>query len=435
MNTMRFLLLNLIGIVGLWGQAYNTYPMGDYWIFPDARTLGLAGSGSVSNAHVGALMLNPAAMGLSGVGVQLEWSPWLRKLEERRSYPLYNRIDDITQQAIYAQNLNGYADWQGGAVVRPPWGILKALAVGRFVELDHHYRYREEVRKNIFGDSLLAENQISVQGRLHRYSLGLALQVGSGIFVGFQLGLLRGDLEKDSSIQFYDNRQIPEEGARTVRQLKGTPLVLSAGGIWMPTPHIRLGASVQLPYTVRWQYQWIHRYLNVPVTGEEWYEYPLQATVGFEYRARQELQARLNIDVSYFWWSQTQSRVATQRFARTWNRFQDAIQLKVGIEHVFFNRVPFRVGVQFRTAPENRSQSRTLLTTGTGFRGKFWQVDLSGGISHLSYQTRDVFDDALYGGFRADSVLDTVEENFFFAVVTMRIALRVFGKTVNTLFE
>ncbi|NOX37943.1 MAG: hypothetical protein GXO78_10445 [Calditrichaeota bacterium] len=435
MNTMRLILLNLIWIGCLWGQAYNTYPIGDYWIFPDARTLGLAGSGSVSNTRAGALMLNPAAMGVSAVGVQLEWSPWLRKLEERRSYPLYNRIDDITQQAIYAQNLNWFADWQGGVVVRPDWGVFKALAVGRFMELDQNYVYREEVRKNIFGDSLLAENQITVQGRLHRYSLGMAFQLGSGVFLGLQVGFLKGGLEKDSSIQFYDNREFPEEGARTVRQLKGTPLVVSAGGIWVVNPHVRLGASVQLPYTVRWQYRWIHRYLKVLVTGEERHEYPLQATVGFEYRARQELQARLNIDVSYFWWSQTRSRVATRGFARTWDRLQDAIQLKVGIEHLFFNRVPFRVGVQFRTAPENRRQSRTLLTAGTGFRGKFWQVDLSGGISHLSYRARDVFDDALYGGFRADSVLDTVEENFFFGVVSVRVGLRAFGKTISAVLE
>ncbi len=422
MAEVRYLWLILVLVAGpLWGQAYPSYPLGQYWIFPDARTLGLAGSGTVSNTYPGALVMNPAALGMSAVGLQLELSPMVRKLEERRSYPLYNRIDDITQQSIYALNLHWYGGIQGGLVWRPEWKFLPTMAIGRYREVDQNYRYLEEVRKNIFGDSLLAENRITIDGQLQRVSVGGAFRILPAVYVGFQVGILSGKLDKDSSITFFDRRPFAEPGVRITRELLGHPLVFSVGGIFLFNPHFRLGATVQLPYTVRWKYNRVHRYSETWISGEERFEYPLQATGGMEFRARQELQARLNVDVTYFWWSRTRSKVLSDTHVRDVRGLEDAVHIKAGIEHIFFNKVPFRVGIQFRTSPKNRRRSRTLLTAGTGFSGKYWHVDMAGGFSPLSYRFPDVFDDSLFGGFRVEGGLDTVEENFFFGLLTLRL--------------
>lgn len=422
--TLLFLLLTALGTVyapgGLMGQTYNTFPIGQYWHFPDARSMGLAGAGSISNATGASLSLNPAGLSKNSTKLMLQLTPAVFKLEERRSYPIYNRIDDVTQQGIYVINNNWHPFVQGDISMGfdiAAFPYLKAVAIGMHNEVNQDYLYEEEVRENIFGDFLLAHNKIQYKGKLNRYSFGAGFDTRTGLHLGFQVGVLQGDLQKDSSITYFQSGFGDDVNFTRQRDLDNTPIVASVGAIFDIDERVSVGGHVQIPYTVDYKFS---DDLS-DRTGMESIEYPLQITGAFEYRAQQILQARLNIDFTYERWSETQHTFSYLNQSTERENLDDAIAVKAGIEHIFHNKIPFQVGLQYRTSYLDRSQSRTLLSAGAGFIGSNWQVDAAGGFSNLDYSFPDLFDDTLYGGDRSITPQDQVKESFFFGMVTLRV--------------
>ncbi len=401
------------------GQTYLDFPLGTRWGFTDARTLGMGGAGIASLGGSASLLHNPATLGLQSAGIQIQVHPTLRKLQETRAYPLYNRIDDVIYQSIYAANNHYYTTWQGGISWKPQTPILNrlvAVGAGIFTERNLDYRYTEEVRENVFGDSLLARNQITYEGTIRRLTLGAAVRVVSWLQVGLQLGVLRGNMVHDSAISFYRGTHTDVRAIQNW-DLQNTPVVFSTGALVTVTPHLTLGGVVQFPYTMQYQ--------QLPANETVELDFPLELSVGMEYRARQELQTRLNIDFTYAFWSRTTSRRGGMPYLPL---LQDSWVIKAGLEHIFFNRIPFRTGIQYRTSPRDRGTVRTAITAGTGFLGSGWQVDVAGGFSSLEYKYPDLFDDSLYGGSRVASTLDTVHELQFFGRISLTVNVGLLGK-------
>lgn len=404
------------------GQTYLDFPIGTNWQFTDARTLGMGGAGIASLGGSASLMHNPATIGLQPAGLHIQLHPTLRKLQETRAYPLYNRIDDVIYQSIYAANNHYFTTWQGGISWKPRkplFNHLIAVGAGLFTERNLDYRYNEEVRENVFGDSLLARNQLSYQGTIRRFTVGAVLRIVPWLNLGMQVGILRGNIVHDSTINFYRGDQ---NDVRVIQNwnLQNTPVVFSVGTLIRVTPHLSLGSVVQLPYTMRYQ--------QFPDNALIALNFPLQFAIGMEYRARQELQTRLNIDFSYEFWSRTNSLRDDIPYLTL---LQDSWAIKAGVEHIFFNKIPFRAGIQYRTSPRDRGTVQTAITAGTGFFGNGWQVDVAGGFSSLEYKYPDLFDDSLYGGNRVASTLDTVHELQFFGRISLSININALRGSNN----
>lgn len=424
-NNMRGFLQLAVSILFLAGisfaQNYPAFPVGEYWQFPDARTLGMAGAGSVSNSSIAALMLNPAAMAERSPGISLDFSPAARKLEERRSFPLFDRFGDLNQFNIYAINDNWFSHVQGGLQYTFGKNVpyLKSLAAGVFNEINHNYEYVEEVRQNVFPDDPLAYNTIQYQGKLTRYCLGAAFQFMERLNIGLQGGILSGNLDQNSSVVFVDN-SANDYFQSSSRSLDNTPVVASAGATYRVNPHFNFGGYLRLPYTV--EYKGTETDAGVSSSFTESIEYPMQFTAGLEYRGQQILQARLNVDFTYEWWSRTDFKIDGQA---TDQGFEDVIGIKAGIEHVFADRIPFQVGVQYHTYYRDRDDARLMFSAGTGFRGPNWLVNVAGGFSKLNYPYPDLFDDSNYGGNRSGiGAIDDVEESYFFGAATLSVSVR-----------
>lgn len=415
-------LMVLITFAGIgFTQNYPSFPVGERWYFPDARSLSLGGAGSVSLSAPGAMLYNPAA--LTGISHSLvgEISLSNRKLEERRSYPLYDRFDGILGDGIYAINNNWYLQPEGAAAVSLPLKTIPGLtvALGSFVEVDQDYQYLEEVRKNIFGDSLMAYNRIEYDGTLRRYGMAIAapLPFYPAVSVGMQMGMLKGSLDYLREVNFL-KASLSDQVEQVSRSLDNTPLVFSLGAMYRYSRRISGGLDIALPYTVKYA----SGNQNNQKLVEE-IKYPLRVNVGLEFRARQELQARLNVDFSYEFWSKDAYTSEIGGVIPTTQEFSDVYKLKVGIEHIFFNQVPFRVGMQYRNSFQVRGNTRTLLSAGTGFLGDNWQVDVAGAFSKASYRWPDLFDDALFGGDRSNSSIDDVDETYFFGQISVKYFL------------
>lgn len=411
----------LLACVSLLAQRYPSHPVGQYWSFPDARSLSLAGAGSVSLSAPGALLSNPAAMTQikSPLSFDLTFSSW--KLEERRSYPLYDRFDSYLVNSTYALNNNWYSRPQGSAAVKLPFfGIPSlTLAAGIFSEIDYRYNYLEEVRENIFGDPIIAYNQIEANGVLQRYSTAVAMSIPGipKLAVGLQAGILSGSNDRQTEVNYLTT------GERVVlesenRKLTNTPLVFSFGSIYPFSERISAGFDLSLPYTLKYEVIQSENEILQESIG-----YPLRLNAGFEYRARQELQARLNVDIGYEFWSNQESTRKTVEEQSLLLEFSDVFYFKTGVEHIFFNNIPFGVGAQYRNSYQRRGITQTLLAAGSGFLGQNWRIDLAGAISKLSYRWKDLFDDKMYvddPNFQSRRDLDTVDETYFFLQLSFK---------------
>ncbi len=419
---MKYQVLTVLLVLWLltpgWGQNYPTFPIGESWRFPDARSLGLGGAGTVSQAEPGAMLYNPAALTRIGDKLVLTFTLGGRKFEERRSFPLYDRFNGVIGNGIYVENNNWYFQPEGAVAI--PLPVAKAvLSLGSYLEIDQDYRYNEEVRQNIFGDSLLAYNQIEFDGGLRRYGAAFALPVIPGLSVGMQFSVLGGKLHYSRKISFV--RQPEKSQAEEVcRTLDNLPTVLSLGTIYRFNERITAGLDVSLPYTVK--------YVAKGPEGENWQEeigHPLRINAGFEYRAQQILQARLNIDFAYEFWSDVnyQSNVPTAIVVQPGRELTDVYKVRIGIEHIFYNQIPFRVGIQYRNSYLYKGQTQTLFSLGTGFFGDRWKVDVAGAVTKSTYKWPDLFDDRLFGGDRSNSPTDDVEELTFLGRITLQYFL------------
>jgi hypothetical protein len=212
------------------------------------------------------------------------------------------------------------------------------------------------------------------------------------------------------------------------RTLENTPMMISIGSVYQANERIRAGVDVSFPYTVS--------YIARESGGElsETIKYPLKANVGLEYRARQELQARLNIDLGYEFWSNASYETEIGGNVPVSQEFSDVLKIKVGIEHIFYNRIPLRVGAQYRTAYLSTGNTQTLLAAGTGFFNEVWRVDVSGGFGRITYRWEDLFDDARYvndPNFQSRTDRDSVDESTFLLLISLKFGMNFGSQNVE----
>ena len=135
-------------------------------------------------------------------------------------------------------------------------------------------------------------------------------------------------------------------------------------------------------------------------------KYPARVGTGIEYKFENILAARLSFDFVYEFWSQFEDNRQT-------TDFHDTYTIHTGVEHLFFDKIPLRVGFLHGTLPESKDFSRTILTFGSGFEIQNVVVDLAAGIYSTEYYQDDYFADSLYGyGNRSDSDRVNVSQYF-----------------------
>ena len=141
-------------------------------------------------------------------------------------------------------------------------------------------------------------------------------------------------------------------------------------------------------------------------------EYPMSLGFGLNYKFTNILLARLNFDFEYTFWSDAKDELNPNL------RFEDTYRFMVGVEHIFMDKVPFRVGFNYAPLRENKSITQTILTAGTGMVFDNFTFEISGGISSLTYNQFDMYDNALYGEeSRGEEALDRVETNSFYGML------------------
>ena len=402
---------------------YSKLDHGSQNKFANARTLAMGGTGVAGGAAVHGIMLNPALIALAEKQVEISVLGSIYNLEEDRSYPYYDNFGGFVDYGSYVYNSNTYADFGFSAILRLPFLESNKLTAGISANplIDFNYTYLEEVRSNTFGDALLAYNKINSEGVMREYALTLGAEVLEQVSMGIKIGVVDGSIDrrieivpKDESLENIYTLESRES------KLKNLPVNVNAGIHYRYDENFAAGVVVRFPLTIETD-------VNIAAKASEMsgsavlsnkVKYPLSLVTGIDYRFTNILEARLNFDFEYTFWSEMKDDFNKAL------KYSDTYAFKVGVEHIFFDRMPFRVGFNYQPLKENRQYTRTVLTAGVGILFDDFVIDLAGGLEGLTTNQTDLFDDGLYPPLvsRADN-LDRVQANFLYGVLEIRFGL------------
>ncbi len=427
---------------------FSKMTYGQQAVFFNARSMALGGSGIAGAKAVHGAALNPALLTRSEKDVQFSVSGLMHKLEEDRSFPYYDNFGGFVDYGSFAFNDNWYGDFQFSAIARIPNETIGNLVVGLSLNniSDFNYEYVEEVRTTGFSDAILAYNRIESDGVFRNFLLSVALQPVENISVGISLGLISGEVDQAAAIDSVDdsmqNIRMLERNNLTI---DNTAIQASFGATMQVNPFLKLGATVTLPVTLSLKnsYRWDTQNTTLPriigfnnpiqlsfSEGTSGFDsvatakftreikWPLQLGFGGEYRFTNVLQALISFDFRYTFWSDFEDDLVDK------TGFEDSWRVSSGIEHIFFDNMPFRVGFSHGTLREGREFTRTVFTVGTGMQFDKFTIDISGAYSELTYNQRDMFDNSIYPPLvtRTD-ILDRVKSNDVYVMLEARYYL------------
>jgi hypothetical protein len=421
---------------------------GTFRDFHNARSLGMGGSGIAGGFAIHSAMLNPALITQNQNNIEVSALGLVYNLEEDRSYPYYDNFGGFVDYGTYVFNSNTYGDFAINAIYRLP--ILSAynlnVGLGYNSLIGFNYDYLEEVRSDQFGDDLLAYNKINSDGIFKEVNVVLGANLIPSVGLGLKLGFLTGSVSQKLEVFPVD------EDLQNIHQLetneislKSTPLNVNIGLNYRYNEQFSVATIIKFPFTLETENRHVIKTnrdatspgLPVPpeyipdysegtsgfdstaqMTFNRKIDYPLTLGIGFDYRFTNILEARIHAEFEYAFWSQFSDSYYNNV------TFSDNYAIRLGVEHIFFDKMPFRVGFKYQPLKENRRYTRSVLTLGVGLLFDTFEIDLSGGIESLTTIQSDLFDDGSYPPLESRINLnDRVQTNYFYGMVEVRIEL------------
>ncbi len=441
-----FLLLMAVSINGQNGDLnFSKINYGDKVNFFNARSLGMGGSGIADGTVSSDFLMNPALGVISNQNLSITVQSVFSKYQEDRSFPYYDNFGGFVDYGSYMFNENWYYNFYGTINYKLPAELIPGLpeisiALGINPLLDFNYDYLEEVRTTGFSDEILAYNKINSEGMQNEISINLSGKVLPNLLVGTRIGFITGEITQKAGIDsMHDSMDDSWQNETNNINLKSTPTTINFGAFFKFDEFLSFGARVSLPVTIKYENDYylqsqdtsLIRPLNYyqmssslasrdtitdPLIINHLYkreiEHPLSLGFGINYKFTNLLLARVNLDFEYTFWSQAKDNL---RPGLNWD---DTYKIMVGVEHIFFDKVPFRVGFTYQPLRESRNFAKTVLTAGTGMVFDNFTFDLSGGVSSFIFNQYDIFDNGIYGlESRGQNAFDRVETDEFFGVI------------------
>ncbi len=372
------------------------------------RSLAMGSVGVSELQGSSALVQNPALLAGFQGKAWFDLQVAVEQANEDRFIPLYDTFDDLVAETAYVINRNTYATAQGGFVYRLPMEMPSALAVGIFERYNADWNYEEELRDPSTNlgvdqrDRLLQINRVEDEGRLRSLSFGYAAELVSGMNLGVSLHRYFGDLD-------FSRQEIPVSGTaridRLVRDLSGWGWTV--GTEIRASSHLSLGASIEAPVTLDGQHSAVTADTTTIVAPNGDYELELPTTfsLGVTIRPRNVLRTTVSLEARRRLWEDVDDAYAkeTARLVEEAGGtpaspvVRDIWDLRLGVEHVFYNGMPVRFGLRYLENYRDSSSERTIFSAGTGWKAGEVTIELTGQYIRQTSRQDFVFDPSAAG--------------------------------------
>ena len=381
------------------------------WVSAESNAMGATGTsvyhGAISN------IFNPAYLVMEK-DFRLDASVSLDQQHEDRFQPLFDSFDSFVVDAAIASNRNHY--WQTGfgfAASLDKIGLPIAAGISLADRYAFGYTFEEELLNpspfppgsgEPARDALIEERARNIDGTIRDLSLGLAADVFNRVSVGASVHYAYGDRNETNSVRDY----IPTDGDDSYTATNN----VSYDGV-----NFTLGARVVLSERVELGVAWESALevsgdremtLNdaagsVVVNDEHTITYPNMFRVGLTFMPRTDPRTVFTIEAEYKPWSELEdSDFADPGSVQNLN---DVTDVKVGLEHTFYNGIPLRFGFRHVDTYADRDADVSVFSTGVGAPIGGGMVSVSVELSKISAVMPHQFpypDDSFGDNFRSD---------------------------------
>jgi hypothetical protein len=345
------------------------------WGTPEAglspRSRAMGGVGAALGNGASSLADNPAALLLGG-GTRFQLSGGVSRASENRFVPLFDTFDSFVDEAEVAINDHGYASVSGGV----SWDAARRrgllVAAGILDRADPRYDYYDERRTTATTDEIVSERFIRTRGVLRSASLGAALPLARGAGVGVAVHRWFGTIDdRDALVP-----RAPGVSGRVsalTRRISGTSV--SLGATWRANERVDLGLAYEIAPRLHddftaWQDDSV---VSAPESNAD-VRLPARLQFGAAYRPRNTFRTTFALDAVYTPWSDLRDPLlAGTSFVDTW-------EVRFGLEHLYYNALPGRIGFRYAQSYAMREADRATFTFGIGYRVGRVGLDLSGEV-------------------------------------------------------
>ncbi len=372
--TAALISLALTGAAGAGPQVTTTYGDQFSWMGAEAAAMGGTGAaiyrGGLSN------VFNPAFLVVE-TGKRIDGGVLLTQDHEDRFQPLFDSFDSWVIDAAIASNRTH--SWQSGfGFARRVGSGPRAVSFGVSLadRFPFAYSFSEELRNpspyppgsgQPARDMLVAMRERNVTGTLHALSFGAATETSENVSIGAAFHYNFGTRRESVSSMDLDNAGT-NDSYRNTDELKLSGVSATAGLRAHVNERLDLGFAVEssLKTSGNWRRQ--HVALSPAAASDTTlsgsYDYPWCARAGLAFRPRNELPTVFTLEIEYRPWSELRDGT----LADTTPILQDAADVRLGVEHRFYNGMPLRFGFRHINSYADRDAGMTAFTAGTGMK-------------------------------------------------------------------
>lgn len=360
------------------------------WFGAEAAAMGGTGAavyrGGLSN------VFNPALL-VAETGQRLDAGVVLDQSAEDRFQPLFDSFESYVTDVAIASNRHHY--WQSGFAWARNVGAgprAMAVAVSLTDRYPYGYAFEEELRNpspfppgsgEPARDMRIAYRERKVTGALRALSFGAATEVGGRISIGAAAHYNFGTRRDAWSSIDTDNAGTNESWSRA-DELKLHGVNASAGLRAVLSPRVDLGLAIEsnLRATGDWRRQEtvVATAAVTDTTVGSYYDYPWCVRAGLALRPRNELPTVFTVEVEYRPWSELRDGTLDDPSPL----LRDVADVRLGVEHVFYNGMPLRFGFRHINSYADRDAGLSAFTAGTAATVGRGRVAVSVELSKLA---------------------------------------------------
>jgi|GEM_PF-1351937 len=344
------------------------------WRQTDVNAMGGTGTalyrGAMSN------IFNPAFLVLEE-NSRFDASLSLDQEHEDRFQPLFDNFNSWVADAGIASNRNHY--WQTGFGIASRLGNTDTPLTASLSLVDRYpfqYRFDEELRNpspyNPQGDEpardmIIEDRMRKVTGTLRNLSVGVGVGVDERIQIGGAVHYAFGTRTETRSVTDYvdadgdDSYHHVDEFA-----MNGINFSLGLRGVITERVEVGIAWESQLSATGDLQKtQWeAATDTTVETTESAYYRYPNIYRAGLTFKPQTDPRTVFSIELEYIPWKEMAD---SQHDGYQNPQNLDAVtDVRIGLEHTFYNNVPLRFGFRHFNSYRDRDASSSVFSAGTG---------------------------------------------------------------------
>ncbi|MBU0712675.1 outer membrane protein transport protein [bacterium] len=393
------------------GQSYFSPMVGDLPGSGESRQMALGFSGWGTSGSATALATNPALTGMSSRKVSVFIGINGYSVKEKRSFPVQDSFGDFLADNSYVVNNNWFPEFQFGVNYQLFSRLRLALLYQQ--KYQRNFIYEEEVRGSVFGqynrDPLVGFHRIQNTGSDADISAGASIKLFKGIWLGAGItSIIPGNYTEKYEIEVRQESNILASDTTvsyTTEPEISSRIVPNFGVIAKVCKYITLSAAYRFASETEQEKGLIYPHFNeeellpqntvdgTSLVSSMSRDYPGELRLGLALRAKNIVPTRIFFEFVNQNWEDLEYRFTSTSDLKSTEvfNFRNIWKISVGVEHVFFSGIPFRVGFFHDPNPIDAGMDRNWFSAGTGYQWDNLTLEISGAFANTEYQYGDLF--------------------------------------------